>query len=96
MYNALPDFSGKLVFVNFTGGSECHQLLADPRFENHDGQLFVVGTVPQEVMPGFEGRTIGASRRSVEQYLVFDSVKQYIEACARYGRARRRAKCVHA
>ena len=46
MNEGLPDFSGKLVFVNLAGGGECHQLLADPRFEDQGGQLFLVGTVP--------------------------------------------------
>ncbi len=44
MNDGLPDFGGKLVFVNFAGGGECHQLLADPRFEDQGGQLFLVGT----------------------------------------------------
>ena len=76
MNNSLPDFSGKLVFVNFAGGGECHQLLADARFENQDRQLFLVGTVPENVMPGFEGRTVGVSWHAVEQYFVFDTVAQ--------------------
>jgi hypothetical protein len=94
MNDGLPDFSGKLVFVNFAGGGECHQLLAAPRFENQEGQLFLVGTVPNNVMPGFEGRTVGVSWRAVEQYFVFDSVAQYVDACSRYGWARWRAKWV--
>ena len=67
MSDGLPDFRGKLVFVNFASGGECRQLLADPRFENQNGQLFLVGTVPDNVTPGFEGRTVGvwARRRAV-------------------------------
>ncbi|NLF72819.1 MAG: hypothetical protein GX575_27605 [Candidatus Anammoximicrobium sp.] len=94
MNDGLPDFSGKLVFVNFAGGGECHQLLADPRFEDQGGQLFLVGTVPANVMPGFEGRTVGVSWRAVEQYFVFDSAAQYMDACSRYGWACWRAKWI--
>lgn len=94
MNDGLPDFGGKLVFVNFAGGAECHQLLADPRLEDQGGQLFLVGTVPAHVMPGFEGRTVGVSWRAVEQYFVFDSAAQYMEACSRYGWARWRAKWI--
>jgi hypothetical protein len=94
MNDGLPDFSGKLVFVNFASSRESHQLLADPRFENQDGLLFLVGMVPDNVMPGFEGRTVNVSWRAVEQYFVFDSVAQYMEACSRYGWARWRAKWV--
>jgi hypothetical protein len=42
MSDGLPDFNGKLVFGNFAGGGKCRQLLADPRFENQDGPMFVV------------------------------------------------------
>jgi len=94
MNESLPDFAGKLVLVNFAGGVETHQLLSDPHFEDHDGHLFLVGTVPEEVMPGFAGRTVGVSWRTVEQYFVFDTIAQYIDACSRYGRARWRTRWI--
>ena len=88
MSDDLPDSSGKLRFANCGGAGECHQLLSDPRFEDQDGQLFLVGTLPDTVIPGVEGRTVGVSRRTVEQYFVFDLVSQYMDSCSRYGWAR--------
>jgi hypothetical protein len=39
MCEGLPDFGGKLVFVNFADGGECQRLLVVPRFENQQSHL---------------------------------------------------------
>ncbi len=77
MCEGLPDFDGKLVFGNFAGGGECHQLPAVPRFENQDGQLFLVGTVPADL--AIATYAVPAGRRALSA----DSARMLVPGCRR-------------
>lgn len=90
--DVLPDIAGKLVFVNFSRGGRDHQIVENGRFETQGGRVFLVGTVPQGIMPGFDGLRIGVCWHWVEQYFLFDSLEQCKKACVQLERARRRAK----
>jgi hypothetical protein len=75
----LPDFAGKVVYVSFVGEERYNDTVASPHWEEHNGKLFLVGTVPPR---GSDrdwcvGVTTGIAWEHITDYLVFDSVKDY-------------------
>ena len=73
-----PDFTHKLVSVSLVGESHAYAL-GNPRMEMQGGRLFLVGTVP----PGgasfdwSEGAVTAVAWDQVNNYLVFESAKDY-------------------
>lgn len=90
--DTLPDFRGKLVLVALSRSAEDTQLLHDPHFERQGGRLFLVGTIPPKVAPGYEGVPVAVAWDDVNQYLLLDSLKQYRDGCIAQQRERSRAK----
>jgi hypothetical protein len=80
----LPDFGGKLVMAIFNRPGEDHTVIQNPRFEEQGGRLFLVGTIPAGVIPGFDGLPAAVAWENVEQYIVLQSVEQYLQCGQQY------------
>lgn len=79
-----PDFADKLVMVIFNRPGEDHTIIQNPRFEKQAGRLFLVGAIPERVIPGFDGLPVAVAWENVEQYIVLQSVEQYIKCSQEY------------
>ena len=88
----LPDFVGKFVLVAMARSADDTQLLQEAHFERQGGRLFLVGTIPPKVVPGFEGVRAAVAWDTVSQYVVLDSLKQFRDACILQQRERWQAK----
>jgi len=86
----LPDFGGKLVMVIFNRPGEDHTVIQNPRFDKQGGRLFLVGTIPVGVIPGFDGLPAAVAWENVEQYTLLESVEQYIQCGQAYMTALRK------
>ena len=85
MQNALPKLSGKIVVLYLVNRSLEHvAVLEDPHFENLGGRLFIVGVVPDGTSPNdwAAGVTSTVAWDRVEEYLVFDTLEQYLSRAA--------------
>jgi hypothetical protein len=80
----LPDFGDKLVMIIFNRPGEDHAVIQNPRFEEQGGRLFLVGAIPVGVIPGFDDLPAAFAWEDVEQYIVFQSVEQYIQCGQQY------------
>ena len=73
-----PDFKGKTVSFST---AESTLAIVEPTFETQGGRLFVVGTIPAKASTNdwAEGRLSAVAWDAVTDYIVFDSVDQYVE-----------------
>lgn len=75
----LPDFSGKVILITLLGPGRYTHTLTETHWENINGKLFLVGTVPSR---GSQddwclGIVSGIAWEQVSEFLIFDSIKQY-------------------
>ena len=79
MKKGLPDFKGKVVYVQLLGEKRINLVVDSPHWEDHAGRLFLVGTTP----PGgssedwCEGILSGIAWDKITDYMVFESVQDY-------------------
>jgi hypothetical protein len=88
----LPDFTKKVVSVSIPGEEDA-RCLEHPRWEEQGGRLFLVGTVPHGCSTNdWCGGIAGAvAWGAVTDYMIFDSVEQYLERLRVYeGKKRKR------
>ncbi len=77
-----PDFTNKTVSFSTEDSTLA---VNSPRFEIQGGRLFVVGTIPKgaATCDWAENRPCAVAWDAVTDYIVFDSVEQYIELLAK-------------
>ena len=80
--DSIPDFTNKIVTFSTTDSTLA---LSNPQFEIQGGRLFVLGTVPNgsTINNWAEGRTCAVAWDAVTDYMVFDTVKQYVDLLAK-------------
>ena len=78
----LLGFAGKVVSF---GIKEDTLAIINPEFKYQNGRLFLVGSIPKGETNNdwAEGRPCGIAWDAVTEYIVFDSVEQYIELLAK-------------
>ncbi len=77
----LPDFAGKVVLLYLTYTSDDRGIvLEDPVFQAQGDRLFLVGRIAEGTSPNdwVAGSMSGVAWESVDQYLVFDSLEDYL------------------
>lgn len=78
-----PNFNGKVLAL--TVGSDGEGLiLASPTFEQQCGRVFLVGAVPPAVGVWAGGSRGAVAWDAVTDYLVFDSIDEYLNRAARH------------
>ena len=94
----LPDFAGKVVYVSFVGEERYNDTVASPHWEDHNGKLFLVGTVPPRGSDRdwCAGVVTGIAWEHITDYLVFDSVEEYHEHLGVFVRKKRNASMSNA
>jgi hypothetical protein len=80
---AEPDFQGKVLAVTMGAGGE-GLILQSPRFEWQAGRQFLVGDIPKQLDDWTSGRSGAVAWDAVIDYLVFDSVEQYMKHASRH------------
>jgi hypothetical protein len=80
MKTKTPRFDGKVVSV-VCENEDTGQLIFSPTFEYQGGRLFIVGTVPSESSHDnwMEGLTTAIAWDTVQDYVVFESMADFIE-----------------
>lgn len=80
--DGVPNFSGKVVSFST---AESVLAMQDIRFEEQGGRLFVCGVIPEGVTPNewAMNRPSAIAWDCVTDYIVFDSVTQYVEQLAK-------------
>ncbi|MBW1988715.1 MAG: hypothetical protein JRI97_04125 [Deltaproteobacteria bacterium] len=81
METVLPDLRGKIVVLYLVNRSLDHvAVMEDPHFEMLGNRLFIIGTVPEGTSPNdwAAGVTSNVAWDRVEEYLVFDSLEEYL------------------
>lgn len=92
MTSSLPDFSGKLVSVSFSGADDSCSL-ANPHWETQGDRLFLVGTVPPggSTRDWCKGIVSAVAWDQVSDYIVFDSIEDYQARLRIYNKSKRKA-----
>ena len=88
----LPDFTNKVVSVSIPGEEDA-RCVEHPRWERQGGKLFLVGMVPHGCSTNdwCGGIASAVAWEAVTDYLIFDSVEQYLERLRVYeGKKRKR------
>ena len=87
----LPDFSSKVLSV-FIAGEDDGRCLERPKWATQGGRLFLVGAVPRggSANDWCEGIPSAVAWDQITDYLVFDSVEQYLERLKVYERKKRK------
>jgi hypothetical protein len=77
----LPDFLGKCVSISLRDDDVSHDL-CDPRFEYQGNRLFIIGYVPKGATESdwAATKTSAIAWDRVQQYFVFDNLKDYQKA----------------
>jgi len=90
--NQLPDFDGKVIYVALEGPKRYNLAVASPHWENHGGNLFLVGVVPPQAsyQDWTVGTTTGIAWEHITEYTVFDSVEDYHRRFAPFDRKKRK------
>jgi hypothetical protein len=80
MKSYLPSFKGKVLSV-LCKSEDSSQMIWEPKFEIQGGRLFLVGMVPPESSQDnwMEGLPSAISWDSVQDYVIFDSVEDYLK-----------------
>jgi len=78
-----PDFAGKVLALTTGSGGE-GLVLASPWFERQCGRVFLVGTVPLQPGNWTSGSPGAVAWDAVLEYLVFDTVDEYLERAAKH------------
>jgi hypothetical protein len=91
MIKKLPDFSKKLVSLSLIG-REQGSVVDRPCWEMQGGRLFLVGTVPLEgsTYNWSKGVACAVAWDQVTDYLVFDSVEDYLKRLDIYERHKKK------
>ena len=80
----VPDFFGKVLILEYGSSSQGVAYVEDPHFEEQAGRLFVIGTSPIGVSPGFDGTPVAVAWDTVTAYHVFDSAADVREAVEKW------------
>ena len=81
-----PDFSGKIVLLYLENrASEDSVVLENAAFQIQGDKIFLVGRIAEGTTPNdwASGVDTAVSCDSIEQYLVFDSLQEYMDRVAR-------------
>lgn len=81
----LPDLSRKIVVLYLSNRTYEHVVvMADPEFEIQGERLFLCGSIPDGVSPNdwAVGVRTHVAWAQVEEYLVFDSLEDYLNRAA--------------
>ena len=87
--HAFPDLRNKALAVYLRNRSaEYANIIEYPEFEMQGGRVFLVGTVANCVPYGTwnAGARTAIAWDEVEQYIVFDSVEEYLDRCSKHSR----------
>ena len=77
----LPDFSGKVVILYLSNSTDERGIvLQDPVFQIQGDRLFLLGRIAEGTSPNdwVAGVYSGVAWECVDQYLVFDSLEDYL------------------
>jgi len=80
MKTNIPRFDDKVVSV-VCANEDTGQLIYSPQFERQGGRMFIVGSVPNESSQDnwMEGLTTAIAWDTVQDYVVFDSMADFIQ-----------------
>lgn len=75
-----PEFAGKIVYLTTGARGEGGEglILDSPRFERQCGRMFLVGIIPEQTANWISGISAAIAWDAVSQYLVFDSMDDYL------------------
>jgi hypothetical protein len=93
MKSHLPSFAGKVLSV-LCQYEDTSQLIADPKFDIQGDRLFLVGTVPKKSSQDnwMEGLPCAIAWATVQDYVIFDSIEDYLTRLNSKPRKSKRAK----
>lgn len=79
MKDTRPNFRDKVLSV-LCVNEDTSQLIANPTFEMQVGRVFLKGTIPKDSSRDnwMEGLTAAIAWDTVEDYVVFDSIEDYL------------------
>jgi hypothetical protein len=96
MKTKISRFEGKVVSV-VCENEDTGQLIDSPKFESQGGRLFIVGTVPNESSRDnwMEGLTTAIAWDAVQDYVVFESMDDFLKRLKSRKRRWLKKKSVH-
>lgn len=75
-----PQLDGKVVAVVYPSETDDHAVIYSPEFRMQAGRVMLVGKVPPKTIPGLDDVPVALAWDQVQQYYVFDSMEDYLQA----------------